>query len=133
MHTRKSQFLYQATTFYLKAGDMVVPYNGAAEKFDFANDRYTDAYQRLCDFVTSDGYNGPTIDFESFGMHSCVFCFDLSPTSPAHRQLQRQGTTQAYIRFAEPLQDGIQLISLIETQEQLDIDFDRSIAQEPSE
>ena len=124
---------YNATTFYLKAGDMVVPFNGAAEKFDFSNDRYTAVYQRFCDYVSTDSYDGPTIDYESFGMHSCFFCFDMSPTSPAHRQLQRQGTTQVYIRFDVPLREGIHLISLIQTQEQLDIDFERSITQEPSE
>ena len=124
---------HNAATFYLKAGDMVVPYNGAAEKFDFNNDRYTEVYHRFCDFVSKDSYDGPTIDYESFAMHSCFFCFDLSPTSPAHRQLHRQGTTQVYIRFDQPLREGIQLISLIETQEQLDIDFERSITQEPTE
>ena len=100
---------------------------GANDAMDFEKKLYTAAYHRLCDFVSPDGYEGPPIDYESFATYCCLHCFDMSPTSPQHQQLKKQGTTQVRLRMSLPLPHGVILVALIETQDQLDIDFARNI------
>lgn len=129
----KNPYVFQdfnVKTIYLQAGDAIVPSTGPYDEFDFDKGEYTMAYKRLCDYVCQDAYDSPSIDVNAFAKHACFHCFNLSPTSPVHRQLQKQGSTQVFIGFDRPLASGVQMIALIETQDQLDIDFARNVTQQ---